>query len=130
MTFVLVIVSLISIVLKDCFVWLMDHVRNNVILIFIVPKVKYVSVMEVANIRVRKKMAVHLVNIVIWIIRFATTFVLLTSLVIQDTNVTTEPVTNNVVRLTIVVMINIVQSEFYVKEIISVIKKTFIFNFT
>ena len=101
------------IVLKDCFVWQMEHVRNNVILIFIVPKVKNVSVMEVASILVRRKMTVHLVNTVIWIIRFVMTFVFLTSLVIQDTNVTMEPVTNLAVLLTNVVMINFVQSEFY-----------------
>ena len=102
-------------VLKDCFVWLMDHVRKNVNLIFIVMKVKYVSVMEVANILARRKMTVHLVNIVIWIIRFVMMFVLLTILVIQDTNVTMEPVTNNAVPLTYVVVINFVLSEFYLR---------------
>ena len=101
------------IVLKDHFVWLMAHVRKNVNLIFIVMKVKYVSVMEVAKILVRRKMTVHLVNTVIWIIKFVMTFVFLTSLVIQDTNVTMEPVTNLAVLLTNVVMINFVQSEFY-----------------
>ena len=89
------------------------RLRNNVILIFIVPKVKNVSVMEVASILVRRKMTVHLVNIVIWIIRFVMMFVLLTILVIQDTNVTMEPVTNNVVLLINVVMIKFVQCEFY-----------------
>ena len=103
------------IVLKDHFVWLMAHVRKNVNLIFIVMKVKYVSVMEVAKILVRRKMTVHLVNIVTWIIRFVMTFVLLTILVIQDTNVTMEPVTNNAVLLTYVVVINFVQSEFYLR---------------
>ena len=100
------------IVLKDHFVWLMAHVRKNVNLIFIVMKVKYVSVMEVAKILVRRKMTVHLVNIVTWIIRFVMTFVLLTILVIPDTNVIMEPVTNNVVLLINVVMIKFVQSEF------------------
>ena len=100
------------IVLKDCFVWLMDHVRKNVNLIFIVMKVKYVSVMEFANILVRRKMTVPLVSIVIWIIRFVMMFVLLTILVILDTNVTMELVTNNVVLLINVVMIKFVQSEF------------------
>ena len=103
------------IALKDHFVWPMDLVRKNVNLIFIVMKVKYVSVMEVANILVRRKMTVHLVNIVIWIIRFVMMFVLLTILVIQDTNVTMEPVTNNAVLLTYVVVINFVQSEFYLR---------------
>ena len=112
MKFVLLIVVLMIIVLKDCFVWQMEHVRNNVILIFIVMKVKYVSLMEVANILVRRKMIVHLVNTVIWIIRFVMTFVLLTILVIPDTNVIMEPVTNNVVLLINVVMIKFVQSEF------------------
>ena len=101
------------IVLKDHFVWLMAHVRKNVNLIFIVMKVKYVSVMEVAKILVRRKMTVHLVNIVTWIIRFVMTFVLLTILVIQDTNVTMEPVTNNVVLLINVVMTKFAQCEFY-----------------
>ena len=100
------------IVLKDCFVWLMDHVRKNVNLIFIVMKVKYVSVMEVANILARRKMTVHLVNIVIWTIRFVMTFVLVTSLVMTDINVTTKPVTNYVIHLAIVVMNNIVQGKF------------------
>ena len=75
-------------------------------------KVKYVSVMEVANILARRKMTVHLVNIVIWIIRFVMMFVLLTILVILDTNVMMELVTNNVVLLINVVMIKFVQSEF------------------
>jgi len=109
MKFVLLIVVLMIIVLKDCFVWQMEHVRNNVILIFIVMKVKYVSPMEVANILVRRKMTVHLVSTVIWIIRFVMTFVLLTSLVIQNTNVTMGPVTNNAILLTSVVMTNFVQ---------------------
>ena len=103
------------IALKDRFVWLMDLVRKNVNLIFIVMKVKYVSVMEVANILVRRKMNVHLVNIVIWIIKFVMMFVLLTILVIQDTNVTMEPVTDNAVLLTYVVVINFVLSEFYLR---------------
>ena len=101
------------IVLKDHFVWLMAHVRKNVNLIFIVMKVKYVSVMEVAKILVRRKMTVHLVNIVTWIIRFVMTFVLLTILVIPDTNVIMEPVTNNVVLLINVVMTKFAQCEFY-----------------
>ena len=113
MKFVLLIVVLMIIVLKDCFVWQMEHVRNNVILIFIVMKVKYVSLMEVANILVRRKMTVHLVNIVTWIIKFVMTFALLTILVIQDTNVTMEPVTNNVVLLINVVMIKFAQCKFY-----------------
>ena len=103
------------IVLKDWFVWLMDHVRNNVNLIFIVMRVKYVSAMEFAKILARRKMTVHQVNIVIWIIRFVMTFVLLTILVIQDTNVTMEPVTDNAVLLTYVVVINFVLSEFYLR---------------
>ena len=101
------------IVLKDWFVWLMDHVRNNVNLIFIVMRVKYVSVMEFVNILVRRKTTVHRVNIVIWIIRFVMTFVLLMSLVIEDTNVTMEPVTNHAVILINAVMIKFVQREFY-----------------
>ena len=100
------------IALKDRFVWPMDLVRKNVNLIFIVMKVKYVSVMEFANILVRRKMTVPLVSIVIWIIRFVMMFVLLTILVILDTNVTMELVTNNVVLLINVVMIKFVQSEF------------------
>ena len=98
----------------------MERAWINVILINIVLRVKYVSVTEVANILVRKtapltKLVVQMVNIVIWIIRFVMMFVLLTILVIQDTNVTMEPVTNNAVLLTYVVVINFVQSEFYLR---------------
>ena len=100
------------IVLKDWFVWLMDHVRNNVNLIFIVMRVKYVSAMEFAKILARRKTTVHQVNIVIWIIRFVMTFVLVTSLVMTGINVTTKPVTNYVIHLAIVVMNNIVQGKF------------------
>ena len=72
---------------------------------------------EVANILVRKtapltKVAVQMVIIVIWIIRFVMTFVLVTSLVMTDINVTTKPVTNYVIHLAIVVMNNIVQGKF------------------
>ena len=95
----------------------MEHAWINVILISIVLRVKYVSVTEVANILVRKmaqltKVAVQMVNIVIWIIRFVMTFVLVMSLVMTDINVTIKPVTNYVIHLAIVVMNNIVQGKF------------------
>ena len=44
----LIVVRMIN-VLKDCFVWLMDHVRRNVILMFIVLKNTFVLAMELAN---------------------------------------------------------------------------------
>ena len=99
--------------LKDFLVWLMGHARWNAHLIFIVMMVKYVLVMEVVNILVRRKTTAHLVSIVIWIIRFAMTFVLLISLVQEDTNVPMVAVTNNAALIRNVQISNIVQSKFY-----------------
>ena len=75
--------------------------------------VKYVLVMEVVNILVRRKMTANLVNIVIWIIRFAMTFVLLMILVQEDINVPMVAVTNNAALVTNVQISNFVQSKFY-----------------
>ena len=96
----------------------MERAWINVILINIVLRVKYVSVTEVANILVRKtapltKLVVQMVNIVIWIIRFAMTFVLLMILVQEDTNVPMEAVTNNAALIKNVQISNFVQSKFY-----------------
>ena len=79
-------------------------------------KVKYVLVMEVVNILVRRKMTVNLVSIVIWIIRFAMTFVLLMILVQEDTNVPMEAVTNNAALIKNVQISNFVQSKFYFRS--------------
>ena len=98
---------------KDFLVWLMGHARWNAHLIFIVMMVKYVLVMEVANILVRRKTTANLVSIVIWIIRFAMTFVLLISLVQEDTNVPMVAVTNNAALIKNVQISNFVQSKFY-----------------
>ena len=76
-------------------------------------KVKYVLVMEVVNILVRRKMTANLVSIVIWIIRFAMTFVLLMILVQEDINVPMVAVTNNAALVTNVQISNFVQSKFY-----------------
>ena len=76
-------------------------------------KVKYVLVMEVVNILVRRKMTANLVSIVIWIIRFAMTFVLLMILVQEDTNVPMEAATNNAALIKNVQISNFVQSKFY-----------------
>ena len=76
-------------------------------------KVKYVLVMEGVNILVRRKMTVNLVSIVIWIIRFAMTFVLLMILVQEDINVPMVAVTNNAALVTNVQISNFVQSKFY-----------------
>ena len=76
-------------------------------------KVKYVLVMEGVNILVRRKMTANLVSIVIWIIRFAMTFVLLMILVQEDINVPMVAVTNNAALVTNVQISNFVQSKFY-----------------
>ena len=74
----------------------MDHVRRNVILMFIVLKNTFVLAMELAKelvISINKP--VHPVNTVILIIGFAMIVALLTSLVKKITNVPMVAVTKN-----------------------------------